>query len=94
MGRLELALALSEKVAPIEKALAKARRSGSISGKTIHELAVEGHKKGIISEEDVALLDEMEDLRLQVIQVDSFDNIGNGGRKKPATKKRSKTSKK
>jgi len=86
VGRLELALTLAEKITPIEKALTKARREGLISGKTIYELAVEGQKVDIISKEDVALINEMDVLRSQVIQVDSFDNYGK--KKRAVTKKK------
>lgn len=88
VGRLELALALSEKVAPLEKALTDARRAGSISGKTMSELLAQGREKGVITEEDAGLLQEMEALRRQVIQVDAFDKIGKGRRKGPAARKR------
>ncbi len=76
VGRYELALAMAEKVAPIEKALSKARRDGLISGKTIYELAADAQERGIIQGEEVALLEEMGRLRSQVIQVDAFDHLG------------------
>ncbi|VAX06971.1 Acyl-coenzyme A dehydrogenase FadE [hydrothermal vent metagenome] len=88
VGRLELALALAGQVAPIEKALSKARRKGTISGKTMLELAAEGQKAGVITEEEASLLGDMETLRSQVIQVDSFDNYGKPKEKKTVAKKK------
>jgi len=76
VGRHELALAMAERVAPIEKALGKARRDGLITGKTIYELAADAQEKGIIQAEEVVLLEEMGTLRSQVIQVDAFDHFG------------------
>ena len=76
VGRHELALAMAEKVAPIEKALSKARRDGLITGKTVYELAADAQEKGIIQNEEVTLLEEMGALRSQVIQVDAFESFG------------------
>ncbi|MFC1684011.1 acyl-CoA dehydrogenase [Pseudomonadota bacterium] len=90
VGRLELAIEMAEKVAPIEKALAKARRAGLISGKTIHELAVAGQEQGLIKEEEIQLLDEMEALRRKVVQVDAFDSLGGTKPKAAPKKKRSR----
>ncbi len=76
VGRHELALAMAERVEPIEKTLGKARRDGLITGKTIYELAADAQEKGIIQPEEVTLLEEMGALRSQVIQVDAFDHFG------------------
>jgi len=76
VGRHELALAMAEKVAPIEKTLSKARRDGLITGKTVYELAADAQEKGIIQDEEVTLLEEMGTLRSQVIHVDAFDDFG------------------
>jgi acyl-CoA dehydrogenase len=75
VGRLELAMAMAERVAPIEKTLAKARRSGQITGKTLHELAVAAEKAGLIKQDEIRLLDEMEALRREVVKVDAFDSL-------------------
>ncbi len=91
VGRLELALAQAEMVAPIETTLLNARRAGLLSGKTARELAAHAHAQGIINEKELAQLEQMEALRSQVIQVDAFDRLGpatpkTAAKSKPATK--------
>jgi acyl-CoA dehydrogenase len=91
VGRLELAIEMAEKVAPIEQTLSKARRAGQISGKGLHELALSAQEAGLIQAHDLQLLEEMEELRRQVIQVDSFDSLGVKKPKRRSRKKAAET---
>lgn len=57
----------------LEARLRQARKDGKLSGGSIPELAVEAIEKGVLSEDELALLQKAAALRQQVIQVDDFD---------------------
>lgn len=75
-GIIEQAFEQAAVVAPIEKTLRGARRSGVIAGKDKIAQAREAMKKGLISEEELKALEIMRMLRRRVIAVDSFENYG------------------
>ncbi|MCF6280905.1 MAG: acyl-CoA dehydrogenase [Candidatus Polarisedimenticolaceae bacterium] len=72
VGRLERAFEAAIAASPLEKTLRQAKRAGQIKGKTISELAEHACELGIISKEDIALLQEANRLRNDAIQVDAF----------------------
>jgi acyl-CoA dehydrogenase len=71
-GRLERAFEAALAATPLEKTLRQAKRAGQIKGKTINELAKHACELGVISNDDIELLDEANRLRNEVIQVDAF----------------------
>ncbi|HID45996.1 MAG TPA: acyl-CoA dehydrogenase [Chromatiaceae bacterium] len=75
-GIIEQAFEQAAVVAPIEKTLRGARRSGVIAGKDKIAQAREAMEKGLISEEELKALEIMRMLRRRVIAVDSFENYG------------------
>ena len=75
-GIIEQAFAQAAVVAPIEKTLRGARRSGVIAGTDRIEQAREALEKGLISAEELQALEKMRMLRRRVIAVDSFEDYG------------------
>ncbi|WP_457668715.1 acyl-CoA dehydrogenase [Thiolapillus sp.] len=75
-GIVEQAFRQAAIVAPVEKTLRSARRSGVISARDRLRQAHEALEKGLISEEERKGLETMRMLRRRVIAVDSFENYG------------------
>ena len=75
VGQLEAAFRMAALAEPIEKTLRNARHEGLIKGKRIDDLAAQALEAGLISQQDVELLQRMEALRAQVIGVDAFDDL-------------------
>ena len=72
VGRLERAFEAVLAASPLEKTLRQAKRAGQIKGKTIKQLTTHACELGIISQEDIELLQEADRLRTEAIQVDAF----------------------
>jgi len=72
IGRIECALRQVTETEDIEKRLTKARRSGQVKGKDDSELRREAVKAGIVSKEELELLQQAESACRDVIQVDDF----------------------
>ena len=72
IGRIECALRLVTESEDIEKRLAKARRSGQLKGKDDSALRREAVEAGIVSRDELVLLQQAESACRDVIQVDDF----------------------
>ncbi len=75
-GIVEQAFEQAAIVAPVEKTLRSARRSGVISARNRLAQAREALEKGLITEEELKALETMRMLRRRVIAVDSFEDYG------------------
>ncbi|WP_456408206.1 acyl-CoA dehydrogenase [Thiolapillus sp.] len=75
-GIIEQAFIQAAKVAPIEKTLRGARRSGVIKARDRIAQASEALEKGLISKQELEALKTMRMLRRRVIAVDSFKTYG------------------
>ena len=75
-GEIEMAFVQAARVAPIERTLRDARRAGLLKAKTYADLLAEGQREGVISAQDAEALERMEQLRRDVIMVDSFAQYG------------------
>ena len=73
VGQLERAFEAVIAAAPLEKTLRQARRAGQLKGHDLSEMAEQAHQIGIISEQDIDIIKQANELRNQVIQVDAFD---------------------
>ncbi|MDJ0807384.1 MAG: acyl-CoA dehydrogenase [Gammaproteobacteria bacterium] len=74
-GLLEQALAKVTAAVPIEKTLLTARKSGHLSTDDPSLLQEEALRIGILSREDLQVLEQAEQLRDRVIQVDAFPDL-------------------
>ena len=72
LGRLENAMALIVKAAPLEKKIHKAVKAKQIAKKKGAALYDEAHAKGIVTAQEYALLKEVAEARWDAIQVDDF----------------------
>ena len=75
-ARIEQAFTQAARVAPIEKTLREARRAGLLRGGTFEQELEESVRAGILSAEDAAELEQMQQLRREVVMVDSFARYG------------------
>ena len=75
-GIYEQAFLQAEKVNPIEIILRRAKRDGALVSKSFMDQAREALQKGMISMDDLGDLKKMNELRQQVINVDSFSDYG------------------
>ncbi len=87
-GQIEQAFLQAARVAPIEKTLGKARRSGLIDGRDLLTQGRQALAQGLIDTEELGALEEMQRLRRTVVAVDSFSDWGRQhalGREAPST---------
>lgn len=75
-AQIEQAFVQSAKVAPVEKTLREATRSGLLRGKTFGHQLEEALAEGIITQAEATELECMRDLRRKVVMVDSFAQYG------------------
>lgn len=75
-GVFEKAFEQAARVAPIEKTLRMARRSGLIRSKSLDTQIAEALSQGLIDPEDALAMQRMQQLRSRVIAVDSFEHYG------------------
>jgi acyl-CoA dehydrogenase len=73
VGALEVSLLSTLKCEPIQATVAKARKEGKIKARDEMEQVLEAGKFGIITSEQVAMLERDYALRRKVIMVDDFD---------------------
>ena len=73
VGALEVSLLSTLKCEPIQATVAKARKEGKIKARDEMEQVLEAAKLGIITGEQVTLLERDYALRRKVIMVDDFD---------------------
>ena len=73
MGALEAALLSTLKCEPIQALIGKARKEGKIKARDEQEQVVEAGKLGIVTAEQVAMLERDYALRRKVIMVNDFD---------------------
>jgi acyl-CoA dehydrogenase len=73
---LDQALEKTAALSAIEKTLRNARHAGLIKSKNIHQQLEEAVAGGLIHENDVQAMQELEKLREQIIAVDSFADYG------------------
>ncbi|MEN8176243.1 MAG: acyl-CoA dehydrogenase, partial [Pseudomonadota bacterium] len=76
VGRLELALEQAVALESVEKTLMQARHARQIRGYDLLSLAADAHDKGLIETKAFHALNQLENLRDQVIAVDTFDSYG------------------
>ena len=74
--QFEKAFVQAAKVAPIEKTLREASRSGLLQSKTFIQQVEEAVSEGIITQSEASELERMQALRREVIMVDSFAQYG------------------
>jgi acyl-CoA dehydrogenase len=72
IGVIELALEAVIKAEQVEAGIRAAQKAGRIAGRNADELARAAHEKGIITGEDLALMQRAARLRQEVIRVDDF----------------------
>jgi acyl-CoA dehydrogenase len=72
LGRLNLGLALAEQSAPAVKKVMTALRNGKLKKDRMDLMVVKAVEAGIINQEEAGLLARAEEVRTDVIQVDSF----------------------
>ncbi len=75
MGTLEQALSAVTAAAPLEKTLKLAKKCGQLQAQDLAAQCREALQIGIITQDDVQILDKAEQLREQIIQVDAFDSL-------------------
>ncbi|RMG33464.1 MAG: acyl-CoA dehydrogenase, partial [Gammaproteobacteria bacterium] len=75
-GEFEQAFRQAARVAPIEKTLREARRNGLIQARHPLAQAEEAHAQGLIDDQELAAMQQMQALRARVIAVDSFPDYG------------------
>jgi len=73
LGRLEHALKLQMKVAPIEKKIRAAVKSGELNRGTAHEQFEQAHKLSIIDNKEYVLFLEASEVARDAVMVDEFD---------------------
>jgi acyl-CoA dehydrogenase len=73
---LDQALEKTAALSAIEKTLRNARHAGLIKSKNIHQQLEEAVAGGLIHENDVQAMQELEKLREQIVAVDSFADYG------------------
>ena len=73
LGRLEATLAAVVRAQPIAKTVRDAARDGGVTGATEDARAADAAAKGVISDQEHALLRTAISARRDAIQVDSFD---------------------
>jgi acyl-CoA dehydrogenase len=73
LGRLEHALNLQMDVAPIERKIRAAVKSGELNRGTVHEQLEQAHKLSIIDNKEYVLLLEASEAARDAIMVDEFD---------------------
>jgi len=76
-GQIEQAFRHAAKVAPTEKTLREARRSGLIHGSNLIEQGEQALAQGLIDAQEMEALQEMQRLRSKVVAVDAFSDWGN-----------------
>ena len=76
VGRLELALEASQAAEPLERRLRAARRGGRIEAGGTEAQITQALPLGLLTPDEAEILLRSEALREQVIQVDSFDDLG------------------
>jgi acyl-CoA dehydrogenase len=76
VGRLELALEAAQAAAPLERRLRTARRAGRIDARDTEAAIDQALPLGLLTPDEAETLRRSEALREQVIQVDSFDDLG------------------
>lgn len=76
IGRLEAAFNIICTAEPLEKIIAKAVKDKLISGLTLAEQLQAALTKNIITQEEFAQLNEVDEARKQVVAVDDFDHKG------------------
>ncbi len=74
LAKLDQALPIIISAEPLEKKLQQAIRSGAITGQTWDEQINMARQNSIFSKEDLAILQQAHDFRLDLIQVDHFSN--------------------
>lgn len=72
VGQLETALDLSVKLDSVEKSISSACKEGRIRGTTTEEVFQSAHAEGVIDDQQLNELLQLEELRSRVIAVDSF----------------------
>jgi len=75
-GQFEAALKQAARVEPVEKTIREARRAGLIKSKAINKQAREAFEQGLISEDDLTALKDMQRLRSRIVAVDSHSHYG------------------
>ncbi|HXU63157.1 MAG TPA: acyl-CoA dehydrogenase [Polyangia bacterium] len=75
MGRLEAAFAACQAALPVEGKLRDAVRARRLPREPEHDLAARGLAAGLITDDELRLLNEAERLREDAIQVDAFDDL-------------------
>ncbi len=78
-GQLELALELADESERIQGILDGAQKSGLVSGNSLESLLAQSVAGGIITHEERAILNSMEQLRRRIIAVDAFEDYGKSG---------------
>ena len=76
VGRLELALDASQAAEPLERRLRAARHAGRIDARGTEAQIAQALPLGLLTPDEAEILRRSETLREQVIQVDSFDDLG------------------
>ena len=84
VGRYEYALEMNEKAEPVYRKLRKATKSKELPKKQPRFLIDTALEKGIISEDEAALVRRAEDARVDLVQVDDF-TLEEYDRKTPST---------
>lgn len=74
IGALEAALLSTLKCEPIRSIVAKARKEGKLKSRDEQEQVAEAGKLGIITGEQIAMLERDYALRRKVIMVNDFDS--------------------
>lgn len=75
-GQIELALRQADRVVAIEKTLREARHNGLIDARELLAQGEQALAQGLIDQQDLQSLQEMQRLRSTVIAVDSFEHWG------------------
>ena len=73
LGRLEATLNLVVRAEPVRRKVREAARDGEVDGATEEALADDAAARGLLSEEERSLLAAASVARLEIIQVDAFD---------------------
>jgi acyl-CoA dehydrogenase len=73
LGRLEATLDLVVRAEPVRRKVREAARDGKLDGATEEALADDAAARGLLSEEERSLLAAASVARLEIIQVDAFD---------------------
>ncbi len=85
-GVIEQAFIQAGLAEPLEKTLHGAHRSGLIGSGSLMEMAHEALSQGLISKQDLHILETMQMLRRRVIAVDSFKHYGQSFLLQPQTR--------